>query len=183
MNKEIKKAQAILNEKDSTRKEAIAKAEAEKAEVKEKLAVITNALQNAKGAEEYKKMLAEKRDYEAVLEFCDKRIAQAGAVTLSPEDYKSITDTIKAAHDVSKNEHLAAILDECKKLNKLFAAFEADTKELNEIAKQAAILRGTNPLILSTQLEYSRDMYTRFYSEAYINTQKAEILKSQGLII
>lgn len=183
MNKEVKKAQAMLTEKNRIFEEQLAKAEAEKAETAAKLADVTKALENAKGAEEYKKLVAEKRDYEAVLEFCNKNINNIKKASLSQEDYQAISGTVKAAYEAAKKEQLAAILEESKKLTKLFEAFEADVSELNEIAKQAAVLRGTTPTVILTQSEYSKDTNTRFYHEAYAKILKTEFYKAKGIDI
>lgn len=143
MNKEIKKAGAILTEKETKRAAAISKARAELAEAREKLSAINSQIEKADGAEKFKELLSEKRDFEAVVTFCEKKLSEAEEA-LTSQEYNAIVRDVKAAFDTIQETEGKQILAEVEKLEELLQAYDNDITELNGILKRAAVLKREN---------------------------------------
>ena len=175
MNKEIKKASSLLNEMETKRTATIAKAEAELKATDEKLKALRAALDKADSAEQYKTLLAEIRDNEAVKKFCGKKVAEAKANIMTAEEYKAITSECKKYYDSLKADTEKALLEEIEKMNKLISAADAEIAEMNEILKKATALNNNKaPMILTTRNIGLNRFEIRQYIDIYFKKIAAE---------
>ena len=182
MNKEIKKAAALLAEKEYKRAQALTKLENDYAITGANLARLQEKLNAAADAEEYKGLLSEIRDNEAVLQFCKKKITETKAQGLTDAEYHAITAEAGAAFDAIKKAQGAAINAQIEKLNELLTAFDADTAELNALLAKAAQLKGCSPVIYNAQTIAANTPENRHYIEAFYRVKSArQMLKNQGI--
>ena len=183
MNKEVKKAIAIIDEKEGRRREKLAKAEAEKNETSEKLEKVKEAMATAENAEDYKKLLQEKRDLEAIIEFCDKRIKEANGATLPAEEYKAVMMETHKAFNALKNEKRAAIREEIEKLTKLFNSYDTEVEELNRVCQKVATLHRVNPPTLEANSIAGDDKELREFLFAFYRIKSAAAYAAKGMNI
>lgn len=152
MNKEIKKAFTLLDEKEKAKAAAIAKIEKELNETKAKQIELTAKLNAGETANDYIKTLAELRDYEAAITYFENKLKETRAQSLTDAEYNTITAAARSAFDTLKKEQGAAIKKEVEALNKLFDAYNNDIAELNKLLAQAAAVKGiSNGLLLNAQ--------------------------------
>ena len=171
MNKEIKKVTALLDERENKKKTSLAKAEAELKECGEKLTALNSAIEKADNAEDYKRLLQEIRDYEAVMKFCEKRITEIKSSTLSPEEYSKLKSTVKDSFDSLQNEQASIIFAEIDKLNKLLSDYDSEVDELNQVLSRACKVSGaSSPLILNSQTIVNKNGDPQSYYRTYIDT-------------
>ena len=168
MNKDVKKAVSMIEEKEGRRREKIAKAEAETAATREKLEKLEEAMTIAENAEQYKELLKEKRDLEAVLEFCQKREKEAKGESITPEEYKAAMMETQKAFKALKDEKRAAIREEVDKLMKLFYSYDNEVLELNKVNQTIASLHRVTPPYLdpnsiSGDVRTLREFMASFY--------------------
>ena len=183
MNKEVKKAAAILEEKEHQNRELLEKAETELNATREKLSALRANLDGAENAQQYKEILQQVRDEEAILEFCKKRAAEARAKTLSEEDFRSLTQKANEAFDKLKTEQRAAILAETEKLWNLLTAYDADVAELNSVIVRAAQLhKDDRPATYTAQTIGTGDPRLQAIVSAFYKTKAAAILMQGGRV-
>ena len=182
MSKEIKKAAAILAEKEKAQAAALAKLETDYKTTGEKLASLQADLDKATDAEEYKRLLSDIRDNEAVIQFCNKKINELKAQgILTDAEYKAIEAEALAAFAAIKKAQSKAINEEINKLNDLLTAFDADTAEINALLLRAAQLKGRNPLIMNAQTITENTPENRHYIEAFYRVKNAREMLKKGL--
>ena len=175
MNKDIKKASSLLEEKETKRKAVIAKTEAELKATNDKLTALHSALEKADNAEQYKTLLAEIRDNEAVKKFCEKKVAEAKSNILTSEEYKTITSECKKSYDSIKAETEKALFEEFEKIDKLISVADAEISELNEVLKKATTLNNNKaPMILSTRNIGSSSYEIRQHIDIYFRMKAAK---------
>lgn len=176
MNKDVKKAMAMIEEKEGRRREKLAKAEAEAAETREKLEQLQEAMATAESSEEYKALLKEKHDMEAVLEFCEKRIKEAKGDIITPEEYKAAMMETQKAFNTLKDEKRAAIREAANKLLNIFYSYDAEVSELNKVIQKIAILHRVTPTILDFNAISGDDTELREFTAAFYHIKNnAEI--------
>lgn len=151
MGKKNEKTTTLLQAKEAERAAAIAKAEKELNDTCAKYEAAKMQLEAANDAEEYKRLLQEVRDLEAVKAFCEKKANEARAVSLSADDYKEIVKNARESFEAIKAEQGAAILKEIEKLNNMLAEFDNDVTGINFTLLQAANLAGRSPITLNAQ--------------------------------
>lgn len=173
MNKEIKKAAAVLEEKEKTRAAAIAKAEQELKETSATLTALNARLNAAQDAAEYKTLLAEIRDNEAVLSFCEKKAKEAKAQALTPAEYGEIKSTIKKSFEAIQAEQGKAINAAIENLEKVLSAYDADVTELNKMLFRAAQLMSTTPTPFNAPNVSEVDASKRIYIESFYKAKTA----------
>ena len=144
MNKEIKRVSGILDEKKAHRDEVIAKARADLKATNEKLSVLRKELDKAEDSEQFKTILHDVKDNEAVLEFCEKRLHEAESESLSDTEYKEIIYEVSTAYKAIKEEHMKSINGAIDKLLKLLDVYDNEVSELNDIIDRAGELHQTN---------------------------------------
>ena len=175
MNKEIKKASSLLEEKETKKKAVIAKTEAELKAVDDKLTALYSALDKADNAEQYKTLLAEIRDNEAVKKFCEKKVSEAKSTTLTKDEYEAIASNCKNSFNTLKAETEKALSEEFEKINKLLSATDADVIELNEVLRKAALLNNNRtPMMFSTRTIGSSSFLIRQYIDLYFRMLAAK---------
>lgn len=180
MNKEIKKAAALLKEKETQRAEIIAKYDNEIKVSHANLSDITAKLDRAEDAEQFTRLAGEKRDYEAAITFFEKKKAEANGPILSKEEYKTIREECKKNFDVICENTRKELKAEIDKVNNIMAVYDAELTELNNVIKQAGILSGdNNPIVLNYQ-NLSGDFATRQYLEVF---HRLKYAKEQGLTL
>lgn len=183
MNKDVKKAIAIIEEKEGRRREKLAKAEAEKKDTAEKLENVKEAMAAAENAEDYKRLLQEQRDLEDVLEFCEKRIKEAKGETITPEEYSAVIIEVQKAFNSLKGEKRAAIREEMEKLMKLLYAYDSEVIELNKVCLKAGALRHVTPLSLDANSIAGDDKELREFVFTFYRLKSAAELSQKGLDI
>lgn len=181
MSKEIKKAAAMLAEKENAKAQRLAKLENDRKTTGEKLASLQAALEKAADAEEYKSLLSDIRDNEAVMQFCNKKIGETQAEGLTDAEYFSIEAEARAAFEAIKKAQGKAINEEINKLNDLLTAFDADTAEINALLSRAAQLKGRNPIIVNAQTIAENAPENRHYIEAFYRVKSARMMLKKGL--
>lgn len=174
MNKEIKKAAALLQEKETKRAESLAKIDAEIKSTRETIEIISGKLEKAEDAEQFKRLLSDKRDNEAALEFFEQKRAEASTATLTADEYKAIKANCKKSFDDMKATTATDIKAEIEKINKMIEAFNANTDELNEVMKQAAKLKGDNMPMLFNSTNLSDDFQIREFLGTYFRMKAAQ---------
>lgn len=179
MNKDVKKAMSMIDEKEEKRREKLVKAEAEAASTREQLEKLKEAMTTAESSEQYKEILKEKRDLEAVLEFCEKRIKEANSETITPAEYKAVMMETQKAFNTLKEEKRAAIREEISKLLKLFYSFDTEVTELNKVIQKAAHLHRTNPIFLDYNTISGDDTELREFTSAFSRVKTAAELKER----
>ena len=176
MNKDVKKAMSLLEEKEGRRREKLKKAEEETAETREKLHNIEVAMTSAENAEQYKELLKEKRDLEAVLEFCEKRVKEAKNDAITPEEYKAVIMETQKAFKALQDEKRAAIREEVEKLMKLFNVYDGEVAELNKVTSKLGTLhRVDNPVIFNARAIAGDDEDLRAFVEAFYRVRNMAI--------
>ena len=121
----------------------------------------------AESAEQYKELLKERRDLEAVLEFCDKRIKEIQKERLSPEAYKAATMEIQKAFTSLKEENRAAIRSELDKLLELFRSYDDEVTELNKINTRLANLNHGNAPVCEPQTIAEEDRELKQFLDVF----------------
>lgn len=183
MNKELKKAAAILEEKQAKNREKLEKAEAELKETREKLEAVTATMNAAESAEEYKAHLKEKNELEAVLEFCEKKVKEAKASGLTKAEYNALHAEANRAFSAIKKDKYTEIKAEAEKLVKLLTAYDEDVKELNSIVARAAAICGATPTIYNSyDIAGDSELLKQFITSFYRQQTAAAVLK-QGIKI
>ena len=179
MNKNVKKAVAMIEEKEGRRREKLAKAEAEAAETREKLEKLQEAMTAAESAEQYKELLKEKRDLEAVLEFCEKRIKEAKGETLTPEEYKAAMMETQKAFKALQEEKRAAIREAANNLISLYYSYDTEAGELNKVLQKIATLHRATPTILDVNAISGDDTELREFTLAFYRVKNAAEIKAR----
>lgn len=174
MNKEIKKAAALLQEKETKRAESLAKIDAEIKSTRETIEIISGKLENAEDAEQFKRLLSDKRDNEAALEFFEQKRAEASTATLTADEYKAIKATCKKSFEDMRAATETEIKAEIEKINKLIIAFNDNTDELNEVSRKAANLTGNNMPLLFDCKTLSGDFQIKEFLYAYFRMKAAQ---------
>ena len=152
MNKETKKAVAMINEKESQNREMLSKIEVEITNTEAKLTALRADLEKAENGEQYKDILKEIRDYEDVLKFCEKKKSTAAANTLSETEYRAILAEIKKARDAAKADMKKTFIADVEKLTATLGQWDSINNELNGVAQRAANLTaGNNPVLMNAQ--------------------------------
>ena len=85
MNKDVKKALAVVEEKETKNRESISRCSAELEANRNKLVELKAQLKGADNADQYKDLLREIRDTEAVIEFLEARLKEYSA-GLTPDE-------------------------------------------------------------------------------------------------
>lgn len=140
MNKEIKRVSEVLAERKAERDEVIAKARADLKATSDTLTSLRASLENADGAEQYKTILHDIKDNEAVLEFCEKRLHEAENTALSDAEYSDVINEVRTAFKAIKDEHAKVINSAIDKLLKLLEVYDNEVSELNDIVDRAGEL-------------------------------------------
>lgn len=179
MNKNVKKAVAMIDEKEGRRREKLAKAEAEAAETRAKLEKLQEAMTAAESAEQYKELLKEKRDLEAVLEFCEKRIKEAKGEYLTPEEYKAAMMETQKAFAALKEEKRAAIREAANNLLSLYYSYDTEAMELNKVIQKIAALHRTTPQTLEVNSISGDDTELREFTIAFYRIKNAADIKAR----
>lgn len=179
MNKELKKISSMLSEKETKKNETIARSEAEYKETETKLADLHTKLENAENAEQYKTLLADIRDNEAVLAFCSKKLEEARNKTLTSSEYNAIADEAIKAFGAIQAESRPAIIAEIEKLEKLLSVYDSEVMELNRILRRASELCGTSaPMTLNAQTITAKEPeYSNYIGTFYKNKSSRDFLQ------
>lgn len=176
MNKDVKKAMSLIEEKEGRRREKLKKAEEETAETREKLHNIEVAMTSAENAEQYKELLKEKRDLEAVLEFCEKRVKEAKNDAITPEEYKAVIMETQKAFKALQDEKREAFREEIDRILKMFYSYDADVSELNKVTARLGILhRVAVPQVFNGATIAGDDEDMRPFVEAFYKVKNTAI--------
>lgn len=167
MNKDVKKLMGKIEEKEGRRREKLSKAEAEASATRDKLEQLEAAMTAAESAEQYKELLKEKRDLEAVLEFCEKRIKEAKGENITPEEYKAAMMETQKAFTALKEDKRAAIREEATKLMNLYYSYDTEVAELNKINQKIATLHRVNPNVFNAGTISGEDEELREFTNAF----------------
>ena len=183
MNKEVKKAADLMSKKEAEKAAAIAKIDKELNATRARLEDLKAKLSAGETAEEYKKMLADIRDNEAVIAFFEQKRKEAEAQGLTPAEYMSITREVKAAAAKIQAEQRNALLAEIEKLTSLLTAYDEDITELNAILVKAAQLHKCNPMTVNAQEIAPANSEMNYYVQAFYKARAAcFMLKSKGVL-
>lgn len=175
MSKETKKAGALLTEKENARAAIIAKATKELEDANAKLTAIEKEIETAQDAEIFKKLIAERRDLEAVKEFCTKKVNEAKSAALTPDEYKAITADVRKSFATLRAETEKALIEEVNKITALLTSMDADVTELNKVLLKAGELTNrTEPEMLNARLIGGGDFITRQYIDIFYRVKYAQ---------
>lgn len=177
-SKEITKAAALLDQKEKTKAETVAKLEKELQESHSKLSALKEQLSKSDSAEQYKTLLQEIRDYEAVIDFCEHKLIKAKTETLTGEEYATLNGSVMSAFNAIKKEQGAAINAEIEKLVSMLEAYDKDVTELNTLFTRINSLSNRNQSITTLNAQtisetkpdyrYFIDAYYRYKTVVYI---------------
>lgn len=167
--KEITKVNALLDQKEKTKAETVAKLEKELQDSHSKLAALKEQLSKSDSAEQYKSLLQEIRDYEAVIEFCEHKLIKAKTETLTGEEYTTLKGSVTSAFEAIKKEQGAAINAEIDKLVSMLEAYDKDVTELNALSVRINSLGSKNNAVttLNAQTISETKPDYRYFIEAY----------------
>ncbi len=153
MNTKIKKAITLIEDRENRSREAVALAEGELTTTKDKLLALRAELNRAESADQYKELLREIHDTEAVLEFCEKRLQTTKNESLTAEEYKNIVLDVKRSYTEIKADHLKSIAIEVEKLFGLIEDYSSEVSALNYVLTRAGSLRSErSPQLLDEKL-------------------------------
>ena len=182
MNKELKKAAALLEEKEKARAAIIAKAEKELKETQKVLNDLNTKLANAESAEEYKKLLAEIRDNEAVKAFCVSRLETAKAAALKHDEYLAIRAELTNAFNSIQAEQGAILGAEIAKLQTAFNNYDSQVQELNALLSKAGKLANHASITpFNPQSINYDDIEIKYFIDALYRTKNARAMLKKGL--
>ena len=177
MNKEIKKAYSFIEEKENRRNQNIAKAEADLKSCKEKLYSLNTALEKADNAETYKSLLQDIRDYEATKEFCEKKLSEAKAPVLSPEEHSQLVKVIRSSFADYQKDQRSVIFAEIEKLVNLLYAYDSEVTDLNNLIIKVNSLYKLNVLsMFNAQTITANDPDERCFIEAFYKMKSSKEL-------
>lgn len=184
MKKTLEEVKTIIIEREQKRRETLAVIDAELTATKNKVNELRASLQNSRTAEEYKTIIHDIRDNEAVIVFFEGKRKEAEKTALTKEEYSHITKEVKEAFEAVKADRTKVIYSSIDKLVKELAAYFKDVDELNGILLDAATVNGRTPLILNgnTLADFTKinDPY-HFFIDAYNKMrQAAEIQTKMG---
>lgn len=151
MFKDVKKVSAILAEKEKDQRAEIEKAEKDLADTLNQLAELKASLEKASTPEEYKTVLHDIRDTEAVQAFCENRVTIAMESVLSNEEYNEIVSEVGATFSDVLDYYSKLIFPEVDKLIKIMDDYEKDVAELNTVLSDAGRLKDVAPALLQTR--------------------------------
>ena len=184
MNKETKKAYELMTKKENDKAGLVAKLEKELSDLKTKHAELEKKTASGTDAGEYIKALGEMRDIETAINFFEKKLSEAKAApVLTDDEYSKIKADAKAIFETIKAEQAATILKEIETLNKLLAAFDADTADINKMLTQAAALRGGQSALTLNAQTLAQDLAeNKYYIDAFYKVKGArELFKLKGI--
>lgn len=149
MNKEVKKAMASLDEKSTKNRDLISKTESELNATKEKLASLKSDLNNADGPDQYRAIIREINENEAVISFLENRIRKLNESVLTIDEYRSFELSVNGAFRDLKTDYYKSMVSEIDKLVSIVNAYNAEVDELNKaLAKVATMRKNTIPSTL-----------------------------------
>lgn len=152
MNKDLQKLNKLLDEKEAKKKERVIKAEADLKLNQEKLSTLRANLEKAENGEEFKTILSDIRDYEAVVEYDKKLIRDAESPNMSADEYKNVTATLRKSYDDIQSDKVSVIDADIAKLLEDLSAYNKDIEELNRSAARVNLcFRTAQPLSFTAQ--------------------------------
>lgn len=150
MNKDVKKALAVVEEKETKNRESISRCGAELEANRNKLVELKAQLKGADNADQYKGLLREIRDTEAVIEFLEARLKEYSA-GLTPDERNKLVTEIKKAFAGARAEYFKTIAPEIDKLVKLMNDYDQEVAELNAILNSKVNPYNGMPVLLNAR--------------------------------
>ena len=182
MNKNIKKISSMLEAKEKEHNFIVEKAAKDLKATNEELSSIQAAIDSADNPEEYRKLLQDKRDFEATKEFCEKKLAEANNHTISKEDNKEILSAIKQGFEEIQAEHKKTIEKTIDLLISQLREYDSDSEIYKEFASRLSALTKEKALLIQPATLYSitdtNNPY-RFIVNGYYELRKNEDLRDQ----
>lgn len=180
MSKEVKKAIALLDEKEIQTRELIAKAEADLNATNAKLSDLRARLNNADSADQYKELIHEIRDNEAVLSFCEKRIKSLKESTLTPDEYKIILAEITRSFGDVQVEYFKQVKTEVDKLLKILSSYDNEVAELNSALSRVNSTQATASFNVLNPRDMVKDRFDlcdpyRLFVDTYYRMQASRM--------
>lgn len=152
MNKEVKKAIAVFDEKTAKNREMINKNETELNATKEKLVALRADLNNADDPDQYRAILREIGDNESVVTFLENRIGKLRESVLTIEEHRAFEAGVNNAFRSLKADYYKTMVAEIDKLVSIVNEYNAEVNELNKaLAKVASMRPNTSPTILASR--------------------------------
>lgn len=149
MNKDVKKALALFDEKTAKNRELISKTENELKATKDKLVSLRADLNNADDPDQYRAILREIGDNESVVTFLENRIRKASESVLTIDEHRAFESSVNGAFRALKADYYKTMVAEIDKLVSIVNDYNAEVTELNEaLAKVATMRPNTSPTIL-----------------------------------
>lgn len=182
MNKNIKKIASMLEEKEKEHNSIVEKAANDLKATNEELSSIQVAIESADNPGEYRKLLQERRDYEATKEFCEKKLVEANNHTISKEDNKEILSAIKQGFEEIQAEHKKEIEKTIDILISQLREYDSDSEIYKDFAARLSALTKEKALLIQPATIYSitdtNNPY-RFIVNGYYELRKNEDLRDQ----
>ena len=182
MNKNIKKIASMLEEKEKEHNSIVEKAANDLKATNEELSSIQVAIDSADNPGEYRKLLQERRDYEATKEFCEKKLVEANNHTISKEDNKEILSAIKQGFEEIQAEHKKTIEKTIDLLISQLREYDSDSEIYKDFAARLSALTKEKALLIQPATIYSitdtNNPY-RFIVNGYYELRKNEDLRDQ----
>lgn len=136
MTKDLQKVTKLLDEKEAKRAERVAKAQADLKLNQDKLATLRDGLEKAESGEQFKTILSDIRDYEAVVEYDKKLVRDAESSILSEDEYKSVAATLRKNYEDIQSDKVSVIDADIAKLLEDLSAYHVEIEDLNMIANR-----------------------------------------------
>lgn len=150
MTKDLQKLIKLLDEKETKRADRVSKAEADLKLNQDKLSTLRANLEKAESGEQFKTILSDIRDYEAVVEYDKKLVRDAESSILSEDEYKSVAATLRKSCEDIQSDSISVIDADIAKLMADLYAYTRDIEELNKLATRVnSYCKNSQPLMFN----------------------------------
>lgn len=146
MTKDLQKVNKLLDEKEAKRKDRVSKAETDLKLNQDKLSTLRASLEKAESGEQFKTILSDIRDYEAVVEYDKKLVRDAESSILSEDEYKSVAATLRKNYEDIQTDKMSIIDADIAKLLEDMSAYHVEIEDLNSVAARVNSYHKSNPI-------------------------------------
>lgn len=178
MNKDLKKIQALIEEKKKQQREIIEKADVELKTAKKECEEIQKQLDAVNTADNYKELLQKKRDAEDVVKFFQKRLNETSKIVIEKADAQSIRARIEKIN-IDETEKARADIDKCiMEFIAVMKSYESILTDLNTAETELNGLSGENVnRTFDTRTLTGGDLRRGQYLEGYKRAQNIEYVQ------